>query len=73
MMVEVIWFDGPCPFLTCLETARHSHPVCPKCGVVGYRNLYCDECRAHRGEEMAKYLQDLQASLEKDRALSEVE
>jgi hypothetical protein len=58
--VKVIWFDGPCPFLTCLKTTRHSHPVCPKCDTVRYANIFnCDECRANRGKEDAEYLKDV--------------
>ena len=44
-MVKQIHFDGPCPFLTCLKTEPHSHPVCPACGAVRYGNMQCDECR----------------------------
>lgn len=44
-MVKYVEYDGPCPFLTCLATGPHKHPICPKCGAVRYGNIYCDECR----------------------------
>jgi hypothetical protein len=49
-MPETMHFDGPCPFLTCLKTGPHDHPVCPKCGALRYGNLYCEECQKHRPE-----------------------
>lgn len=42
-------FDGSCPFLTCLETGPHVHPVCPECGAVRYGNIFCGECRKQAG------------------------
>jgi len=45
MEVKQIQFDGPCPLLLCFATRPHSHPICPKCGAVGYGNISCDECR----------------------------
>lgn len=45
--VKTMDFDGPCPFISCLETNPHSHPICPKCGAVKYGNAMCDECRKH--------------------------
>ena len=44
-MTEKMHFDGPCPFLLCLAGCPHDHSICPKCGAVGYGNIYCDECR----------------------------
>ncbi len=44
-MPEYMEFDGPCPLLLCLATGKHKHPICPKCGGVGYGNLFCEECR----------------------------
>lgn len=44
-MVEYIEFDGPCPLLLCFAEGPHQHPICPKCGAVGYGNISCDECR----------------------------
>lgn len=41
-------FDGPCPFLVCLRTDAHEHPVCGTCGAVRYGNSNCDECKAGR-------------------------
>ena len=51
--VKMEKFDGPCPSLTCFEDGPHEHPVCPKCGAVGYRVgtvLYndCASCAAFR-------------------------
>jgi hypothetical protein len=37
-------FDGPCPFLTCLDTDVHAHPECPACGAVRYGNSFCPTC-----------------------------
>jgi hypothetical protein len=55
--VETIHFDGVCPFLMCLETGPHDHPICPKCGAVRYGNIGCPECRAHH-PELAKFYKD---------------
>jgi uncharacterized OB-fold protein len=38
-------FDGPCPFLSCVEDGPHEHPVCEKCGAVRYGNMFCERCR----------------------------
>ena len=43
-------FDGPCPFLFCLEDRAHTHPICPSCGAVRYGNPFCAECQRHEGE-----------------------
>lgn len=48
---RTIAFDGPCPFLLCLETGPHTHPVCPDCGAVRYGNLSCTTCRERRASE----------------------
>ena len=47
--------DGPCPFLTCLETEPHTHAVCPDCGAVRYGNpFYCRTCNTvHNAEQAA--------------------
>ena len=45
-------FDGPCPFLMCLETGPHVHPVCPECGSVRYGNMFCKECRKYANKVM---------------------
>jgi len=38
---------GWCPFLTCLETGPHEHPVCPECEAVRYGNpFFCATCNA---------------------------
>ena len=42
---KVMHFDGPCPLLMCLADCPHDHPICPRCGAVGYGNISCDECR----------------------------
>lgn len=44
-MKDSMSFDGVCPFLMCLETGPHSHPICPECGAVRYGNLLCQTCR----------------------------
>jgi hypothetical protein len=48
-MAEIV-FEGPCPFLTCLITERHSHPVCPECGAVNYSSLACSTCTGEEGQ-----------------------
>jgi len=48
---SAVHFGGPCPFLTCLETGPHEHPVCPECGAVRYGNFYCPVCRRLRALE----------------------
>lgn len=45
----MLTFDGPCPFLTCLETGPHTHDVCPECNAVRHGNMYCKTCRKHHG------------------------
>jgi len=40
--------DGPCPFLLCLETEPHRHPICGTCGAVRFGNLFCKECQRER-------------------------
>ena len=51
---KTVDFDGPCPFLLCLEKGPHSHPICPKCGTIDYKNIYgktsCDFCKKKRRE-----------------------
>jgi hypothetical protein len=49
-----IHFDGPCPFLTCLRTDPHNHPVCETCGAVRYGNLSCPTCRSHAPKRRAE-------------------
>lgn len=45
---------GPCPFLTCLITEPHDHPVCPECHAVRYGNIfYCATCNAVFNAEQA--------------------
>ena len=65
MSVETVWFDGPCPFLLCLQAEGHSHPVCPACGAVRYGNLSCETCRtdgeAYRRGELAESKRILKA------------
>lgn len=60
--MNAMHFNGPCPYLTCLKTEPHSHPVCPACGAVRYGNLQCATCLAHlpeRRAEMAETLETL--------------
>lgn len=40
-----------CPFVSCLVTEPHTHPVCPDCGAVRYGNVCCDTCRQLRGND----------------------
>jgi hypothetical protein len=41
----LLHFEGPCPFLGCLDPGPHDHPVCPDCGAVRYGNpFYCPTC-----------------------------
>lgn len=44
---DAIFLDGPCPFLTCLETGPHGHDVCPDCGAVRFGNMCCRTCIEH--------------------------
>lgn len=46
-MTETAHFPGSCPYLLCLETGPHDHPVCPDCGAVRYGNIFCITCRQH--------------------------
>src|SRR5438445_4572934 len=46
IQVKYVDFDGPCPFLMCLEREPHRHAVCPSCGAIRFGNMFCDLCRA---------------------------
>lgn len=49
MTVDVVRFDGPCPYLMCAQTSVHAHPVCPECGAVRYGNAFgCETCKVQR-------------------------
>lgn len=52
-----VHFDGPCPFLTCLETGPHDHPVCPDCGAVDFGNFSCSTCQQNNrtAERIERY------------------
>ncbi len=39
-----VHFETSCPFLLCLETTAHDHPVCPHCGAVRFGNIMCPTC-----------------------------
>jgi len=56
---KVISFNGPCPFLTCLKTEPHTHPVCSVCGAVRYGNLFCPECQKHARRQFAERMVQL--------------
>ena len=45
-MAETELIVGYCPFLTCLRTKPHTHPICPDCGAVRYGSLFCETCNA---------------------------
>lgn len=51
---KFVHFDGPCPFLLCMETGPHDHGVCPECGAVRYGNISCPTCRVLRPLENAR-------------------
>jgi hypothetical protein len=52
--------DGPCPFLTCLDTGPHEHAICPACEAVRYGNpFYCQTCCAVLNAERAANGMDL--------------
>ena len=44
-----------CPFLLCNQPKPHKHPVCPKCGAVGFGNILCQVCRFHKETDAAKF------------------
>ena len=52
---EMMSFDGPCPFILCLATGPHEHPICPECGAVRYGNIGCDTCRKESGIRFQYY------------------
>jgi hypothetical protein len=62
---KTIHFDGPCPFLTCLEEGPHDHPICPDCGAVRYGNLYCPTSRAYYQEHREEIIANLKAMLQR--------
>jgi hypothetical protein len=39
-----VFTDGPCPFVTCLDTGPHGHDICPECGAVKFGNAFCATC-----------------------------
>ena len=64
-----VFFEGPCPFLTCHKTEAHSHPVCDTCGAVRYGNLQCPTCQSHapeRRRELDETMATLKAAAEMD-------
>lgn len=56
-MTKTVHFNGPCPYLLCLETGPHDHPICPECGAVRYGNIFCPTCREHWPEMDAEIQQ----------------
>jgi hypothetical protein len=58
--VKYVEYDGPCPFLFCMATGKHKHPVCPKCGALMYGNVFCDECK--RNVDMEREITIIQLS-----------
>ena len=60
-MVQYMHFDGSCPFLLCLADCPHDHPICPKCGAVGYGNICCEECRRNTDIHKELAIIELQA------------
>lgn len=66
--MKTISFDGPCPFLMCLKTDPHEHPVCPECDAVRFGNMNCKTCRENRDyinkeiEESLKILKEKEAT-----------
>ena len=48
LKVEVARFVGACPFLTCLTSTEHVHPICPICKAVNFGNIGCELCRLER-------------------------
>ena len=61
---QYIHFDGPCPFLTCLETEPHDHPICPDCGAVRWGNMFCKTCRSHWPKQLQHFRSLLDAAEE---------
>lgn len=53
--------DDYCPFLTCLKTGAHEHPVCEECGAVSYGSLGCPKCQEKRPAIDAEIQRDLAA------------
>lgn len=49
-------FAGPCPFVLCLVTEPHEHPVCPECGAVNYGNISCKRCVFVRAPDLYEKL-----------------
>ncbi|GGM52571.1 hypothetical protein ACFFX1_55500 [Dactylosporangium sucinum] len=41
---SAVFVDGPCPFLTCLDTGPHGHDICPDCEAVGFGNAFFGTC-----------------------------
>lgn len=44
--IKTMWFEGHCPFLTCLIQEGHCHNICPECQGVRYGRLFCQTCVA---------------------------
>lgn len=47
--------DGPCPFLLCLQTGPHDHPICPDCGAVRFGAIDCPICRFYHSLQEAMF------------------
>lgn len=62
---KTMHFDGPCPFLLCLEDGPHDHPICPDCGAVRYGNMYCPTCRAYYQEHREEIITNLHKLMER--------
>lgn len=60
-MEKTIHFEGPCPFLLCLEAGPHEHPICPACGAVNYGNVSCSVCRSEGRRYRRRLLQEFQS------------
>lgn len=37
-------WDGPCPYVSCVEQGPHHHPVCATCGADNHGNASCATC-----------------------------
>jgi len=63
--VSAVFLDGPCLFLTCLETGVHGHDVCPECGAVRFGNVFCRTCLTRCDGLSAEFRAELLSNLDR--------
>jgi hypothetical protein len=47
MTIELKYFEHECELPRCFEAGPHAHPICPRCGAVGYTCAHCGMCAVY--------------------------